>query len=385
MAVGLVAVVAACSGGGGAPSSSSGGSARAAWRPLAASPVAGRQGPATVWTGKEMLVWGGVACTANPCQGDGTTPLADGAAYDPVADRWRMLAPSPLSPRGAAAAVWTGSEMLVWGGEARTTPLADGAAYDPVADRWRMLAASPLGPRRTSGVWTGKELVVWGGRDAASQTQLVFYADGAAYDPTADRWRVLAPSPLPERELRGGMTWTGSEVVAWGGGTGDEAFADGAAWSPATDTWRTLARSPLAARFAQAIWTGKEVVVWGGEDWRQVFADGAAWDPAAGTWRTISPSPLKARIVATTVWTGSSMLVWGGSPGTYNDFFGDGAAYDPAADRWTPVPLFSGRLAPAAVWTGSELVVWSGTVPTGLTTAGLARLQNAADGARLTP
>jgi hypothetical protein len=54
-----------------------------------------------------LLIWGGTPGTYNNF-------FADGAAYDPATDRWHRLAPS--SGRFASGAVWTGTEMLVWGG-----------------------------------------------------------------------------------------------------------------------------------------------------------------------------------------------------------------------------------------------------------------------------
>lgn len=59
-----------------------------AWSPMSSAPVDGRVGAAAVFTGEEVLVWGG-------------RPRADGAAYDPVGDQWRPL-PLRLSARAAA-------------------------------------------------------------------------------------------------------------------------------------------------------------------------------------------------------------------------------------------------------------------------------------------
>jgi hypothetical protein len=58
----------------------------------------------------------------------------------------------------------------------------DGAAYDPVADRWEALGQGPLAARaRTSGIWTGREFIVWGGEgDYSHRAQ---FDDGAAYTP----------------------------------------------------------------------------------------------------------------------------------------------------------------------------------------------------------
>jgi hypothetical protein len=105
--------------------------------------------------------------------------LSDGAAYDPVADRWRSLPAAPLSARSEPGAAWTGRELVVWGGFASFEgSLGDGAAYDPEAGGWRALAPTVLRPRVGHvAAWDGSALVVWGGDDG------VVYDDGAAWTP----------------------------------------------------------------------------------------------------------------------------------------------------------------------------------------------------------
>jgi Kelch motif len=121
------------------------------------------------------------------------TTRARGAAYDPTADRWRPIAPFPLEAREWHTAVWTGREMLVWGGDDLIQPaFADGAAYDPKADSWRVLAPAPIAGRyRHHAVWTGDEMLVWGGKNGPGEL-----GDGAAYDPDTNTWRTLPESPL---------------------------------------------------------------------------------------------------------------------------------------------------------------------------------------------
>ena len=83
--------------------------------------------------GAELLIWGGENCAGSACPFDQAPHLADGAAYNVLNDAWRKLPASPLSAREAAATVWTGSELLIWGGTSGQGLLADGAAYDPAA------------------------------------------------------------------------------------------------------------------------------------------------------------------------------------------------------------------------------------------------------------
>ena len=128
-----------------------------------------------------MLLWGGGSCSGDRCDQTVSTPRDDGAALDPSANRWRSLAKSPLSARLRPASAWTGKELVVWGGQAGTTYFADGAAYDPASDRWRPMAwNSRFAP---ASVWTSQELIVWGGIFALAKIESL--ADGARLSPYA--------------------------------------------------------------------------------------------------------------------------------------------------------------------------------------------------------
>ena len=140
-------------------------------------------------------------------------PLGDGAAFDPATGRWGMLPPAPLSPRRPVTTVWTGKEMIVWGDGSRAAAARDGAAYDPVADRWRSLPPAPLALNEASAAWTGKKMLVFGALLDGNNHSTIRYARGIAYDPEADRWRELPDSPLSPQASS--VAWTGNEVLAW--------------------------------------------------------------------------------------------------------------------------------------------------------------------------
>ena len=145
----------------------------------------GRQGFSSVWTGTHMLVWGGYgateACRPRSCERD------DGAAYDLNTNSWALMAPSGLSARGVHRAVWTGKEMVVWGGvDARVGGGAgpphvnDGAAYHPADGTWSQLPDSPLlGRQGHAMVWVGEKMVVWGGEGPNGEGRLTNRDDGA--------------------------------------------------------------------------------------------------------------------------------------------------------------------------------------------------------------
>ena len=69
----------------------------------------GRSGHTAVWTGSEMIVWGGRWLA--------TATLNTGGRYNPSTDSWTATSTTNApAARGAHTAVWTGSEMIVWGG-----------------------------------------------------------------------------------------------------------------------------------------------------------------------------------------------------------------------------------------------------------------------------
>jgi hypothetical protein len=326
------------------------------WRRLAAAPLSPRVGHSAVWTGGEMLLWGGRI--------PGGGPRADGAAYDPAGDRWRRLPPGPLAGRSGHAAVWTGAEMLVWGGARPVragrseVALADGGAYRPATRRWRPIAPAPFAG--DTALWTGTEMLAFGRVGAGAEPRLGV----AAYDPRTGRWRRLATSPLPAGDefsvvLAGGtlaaFTYRDSERACRGG------LLDLAA-----GTWRAIGSCPLLPiMYPQPVWSGSRIVLltWGPEwfdggeanPWPERVYSNGIYDPRADSWTrpAARPAGLQPGYGGRFVWTGREVLLWG---------LGGGVAYDPSADTWRAIAEapFTREFASAA-WTGSELLVWGGT------------------------
>lgn len=131
------------------------------------------------------------------------------------------------------------------------------------AGRWTRLPAAPIGGRRGAAItWTGEEMLIWGG----SRPDQRLTTDGAAYNPQTSRWRVLPRSPLEARSDMSSV-WTGSTWFIWGGyrGAAGPKSVDGATYTPGTNTWRLLPPSPIKITSdneqVQTVWTGTNVVV----------------------------------------------------------------------------------------------------------------------------
>lgn len=347
----------------------------AGWRSLAPAPLEGRHSHSMVWTGREVIVWGGATRAGNaPIYFD------DGAAYDPASDRWRTLAPSRLSPRADHVAAWTGTEMLVWGGNpGNPTPygkneFTDGALYNPVTERWRPMATFPLHGRFAAAVvWTGELLVVWGGARAEHGDDPPPLADGAAYDPDTNRWSRLPDAPIAGRLFPLAAAVDGDVLISWGfTGPGSPPAFDGARYDPDTERWTPVAPAPesddpwcfdLAG--CVGVDTGNRVVFAG---------EGLVYDPAADRWAKVETSPLANPVLdgKALAWTGRRVVLWGGgrypdeseAPSPPEQIITDpaGMAYDPAGDSWARLPAapIASRARTAGVWTGAEFVVWGG-------------------------
>ncbi len=335
------------------------------WLPVApAGASSGRNGHVAVWTGREMIVWGGF---------NGSGPLSTGLRYDPATDRWLATAAAGApSARVETTAVWTGREMIVWGGSPSYNggALGTGGRYRPATDSWQPTSPTRAPVARTfhTAVWTGSEMIVWGGWPDRDGSFLVTGFSGGRYRPATDSWLDLAITSAPRaRELHTAV-WTGTEMIVWGGAV---ATNTGSRYTPATDSWlaTTTTAAPAERSSHTAVWTGSKMIVWGGSGSDQAsdhLATGGLYDPAADRWAaTSTASAPDARFGHVAVWTGREMIVWGGGP----DGWGlvSGGRYDPVADAWAATNAASApsaRSSPTAVWTGNEMIVWGGRVLT---------------------
>ena len=338
------------------------------------------------WTGRRLILWGGV--TGMPGM---ETIRGEGLILDTQTNQWSTLPRIPgESParRFGHFGTWTGSELLIWGGFRSTDPfggtsrpagaVSTGGRVTPDwaqpndGGSWEMLPTPPtLASRDHSQLWTGSELLIWGGRIGQA------VKDGTIYNPAIDRWSSMTQTDAPNRRSRHTAVWTGSEMVVWGGSNeNDVPLATGGRYDPALDQWTATGGSPPAARTDHtAVWSGTEMVVWGGFDATgDGLATGGRYDPALDQWTATGGTPPTARGLHTAVWTGDAMTVYGGltgCPGSCTPT-AETASYDPALDQWgTPFSATpaepagpegaDGRWSHTAVWAGDSLLVWGGT------------------------
>lgn len=254
------------------------------WSRASSAPISGRAGAAVVWAEDRLLVWGGYDV-------DPRKVLGDGATWNPTTGQWRRMASAPLSPRGEPTAVWDGARvhLLLGGTHDGANPedpsmwpvrLTDGASYDPSTDTWGDRIEFGIDGPAAAAVWTGSDVVVWNGTSDGGAATVV-------WEPTSGALVTGAgPGANTPTRRRDGPTPSGwdadrRQLVVWGGVCGEgclSAHADGVVYDPFGGGWTQIANAPGATLGPEAprlvgVWTGTRMVV------LQVGGDAAAWTP----------------------------------------------------------------------------------------------------------
>lgn len=221
------------------------------WRLLPPDPLTGVDGGGARWTGAELLVWG----TRSVGDDEGTL---DFAAYDPARDAWRDVSAPPLAgPRFGPAAVWTGEALVVWGGSRASAyalvgcepvcndieePLHGAAAYDPVAGAWTSLPDPPADVvRGGAAVWLGNAIVTRGGLPHELPRYYRF-----------DPYQAVATpiSEAPPRAADGELVVSADRIVAVAGSSGvpgDPRPVEANVYDPARDLWTVTQATSFGA------------------------------------------------------------------------------------------------------------------------------------------
>jgi N-acetylneuraminic acid mutarotase len=321
-----------------------------------------RSSHSAVWTGQQLLIWGGDL-------GGGNSYSAGGAAYNPTTDQWQPIATFQApTARASHTAVWTGTEMIIWGGSGTASYSTDHGRFNLTAGTWAGVTANN-GPAKRSGhvaVWNGKRMIVFGGLNS---TGLLGLSDsGGAYDPVSDAWTALPSTGLPEPRRFATAVWTGTEMIVWGGlgdsvelATGGRLACDANGIPTAWTTMSTVG-APSARFGHSAVWTGTKLIIWGGQSGGANLNDGAVYDPTMNTWTALpaigAPS---SRSYHVAVWSGSEMLVSSGEDASGT--LPTGSAFDPLRNRWRTLDTSTGALSRSrstGVWSGTQLVMFGG-------------------------
>jgi len=157
-----------------------------------------------------MIVWGG--------DGVNNLGLNTGARYNPGTDSWIATSTTNApAARLSHTGVWSGSEMVVWGGyfsDSTNHYLNTGGKYNPGTNSWTATSTTNVPAARTAhtAVFTGSEMIVWGGYADAGD-----FNTGGTYNPVANTWTATSTSNAPAARDSHTAVWSGNEMIVWGG------------------------------------------------------------------------------------------------------------------------------------------------------------------------
>lgn len=300
------------------------------WTNLAApAGFGGRHDAAVAWTGDQLFVWGGFRKNGASTDWvyDGAIYDSRDKSWSLISK------PSWWTPRSSTwefdprqTVIWTGKKLIVWGGVDNTNNKALGAIFDPATKSWsRMNSESAYAPLRLGGhsaIWTGNTMVIWGGYAGMSDAFRTITNEGAIYDPAKDEWLPTAVQNAPYARAGHQAIWTGQKMIVISGGgvsSRPEISSTGGQYNIETGEWTTYVNELMAERVGhKAVWNGEEILIIGGRSnrLRTYFGELYAYSPFSTRWRVLPGAGTPpARVYPSIVWTGSSAIVWGGSNG----------------------------------------------------------------------
>ncbi|TET31340.1 MAG: hypothetical protein E3J72_22690 [Planctomycetota bacterium] len=218
-----------------------------------------------------LLCDNAILLTYRPCNTQGF----NACIYYPGNDSWTDVL-IPRSNIGGYSILWTGSEVITWGGQYRSPPAINdikscdtGYISNLQTGEWRYTTndGAPSARSGHSAIWTGSRMIIWGGyyyhaiKCGANEMDIVSYVlyDGGSYDPETDTWepvsRWLAPGPMSGHFA----CWTGDAMIILGGNTGGIYYPDEDRW-----TITSSVNAPGGITAYNAVWTGEKVIVFGG-------------------------------------------------------------------------------------------------------------------------
>jgi N-acetylneuraminic acid mutarotase len=177
-------------------------------------------------------------------------------AYDAAGNAWSDVAPMHFQHGGTPAVGVLEERIYVAGGIGNAMVGNELESYDPIADRWTMLAPMRVRRNHCAGAFIGGRFYVAGGRpgtEAASALE--------AYDPATNTWASLPAMPTGRSGIAAAAV--GGRLYVFGG-EGDRIFGEIERFDPATNAWTRLLgmATPRHGIFAAVI--GSDVYLPGG-------------------------------------------------------------------------------------------------------------------------
>jgi len=267
-----------------------------------------------VWTGSEVIWWNGTGSASSKV-----------FRFNPQTNLISIHSvPFSGVSRESYTIIWTGSSLIVWGGDDfNNNYLNDGGIYNTQTNTWTyitvpapLLASIPARIQHTA-IWTGLEMIVWGGKTKNiftcpfPQTQQIIMNTntGFRFAPNTLLFTPLTLTGPEDRRLHSAV-WSGSHMIIYGGknmtcgSSVDQTLETGSKYNPTLNTWTPTANH--SKKYSQnAFWISNRMILVG-----HSYQDNSliAYDPVLNSWKYLSPHPYSI-FSSQSFWTGDKLIV----------------------------------------------------------------------------
>ena len=275
--------------------------------------------------------------------------------------------PAPIA-RTATTGVWTGTEALIWGGlngsETRYYFYNEGSRYNPLTDTWTSMSMvnAPSSRSHLAAVWTGRDMLIWGGLDSVYYDlngvgNFEFSTTGGLYHPPSNTWTTISTTGAPTPRYTPAAVWVDGYMAVWGGQNASGTLQDGGLYNPTTDTWSTIStlNSPGADTYTKMFSADRFLLALGNGDAIGRFRPGLnIWDA-----NTNVPAGVNYDKNAV-VWTGSELWL-------FDQGNSQIAKYNPSTNIWTTTNIASSFPEPAlnlqsSQWADTKMIFYGNIV-----------------------
>lgn len=301
----------------------------------------GRVQHSAVWTGEDMIIFGGAPDNSY------SSNYNSGYKFSPETMEWTPISKVNAPARHGHMAFWTGDSMIIWGGfkimNGRSTWQNSGAIWSSKTNTWKTLK-DPFTPDETddftnaripqTAVWTGEQLLIWGSDDRSGNSI------GLIYNLKNSSWATMSQRNAPHRNWGHTAVWTGTYMIVWGGTDRANRKTDsGALYHLEKDEWipMTTENLPLPTESHTAIWNGSDMIVFGGKDGgsaSNITGSGGVYNLEKDQWTSFQSETALGRVGHTGLWNGAELMIFGGRTKRIQTFLNNVNTFNPISQTW---------------------------------------------------
>jgi len=224
-----------------------------------------------IWDGTRVIIWGGTGAGG---------PLNTGAMYNPSTNTWTtMNTLGAPTVRYSHTAVWnnTAGRMIIWGGSwSAYDELNTGGIFNPFTNTWtgatNTVGAPPIRTNHTA-IWTGTDMIVFGGMWTDANPAIIELNDGYKYNFSTNAWTSINTTGAPRPNYNHTAIWTGTAMFVTGGvisGAYGSSNQFSNSYNPVTNLWTGIAgfnnNTVEGKELHYSFLAGNIIIIYGGKN-----------------------------------------------------------------------------------------------------------------------